>query len=254
MDRVYDCVLNALRIGYRVIDTAVLYNNHVQIGHAIQTALREGIIATRNEICVITKVLNRDHKAGVDAIVRSLNEACVDLQMSVLDLVLLHSFMGEKETRMAWQLLVHLKQEGRIREIGVSNFNMEQLHVVVPIHCPFLNQIEISPFRPALQLCAMCHSLGIMVQTHSPLLKGQQMTNPVLLQIANELNCSVSDVLLSWTVQNGYSTVVRSTQSQHMATNLSVTDRVQLNDDQLKYIQQQLSHLNIITHSQFVLI
>lgn len=252
----YDCVLHALKIGYRVIDTAVLYNNHVQVGQAIETALRLGIIASRDELCVITKVLNRDHKAGVNAILSSLNEACVDLQMSVLDVVLLHSFMGDRETRVAWQLLVNLKQQGRIREIGVSNFNMEQLQTVVSIHPPFVNQIEVSPFRPALQVCAMCRSLGILIQTHSPLLKAKHLTNPVLLQIALELNCSVADVLLSWAVNapNGYSTVVRSTQSQHMSSNLSVQERVQLQEHHLIQLQQQLSDSNIVTHSQFNLI
>jgi diketogulonate reductase-like aldo/keto reductase len=251
-----DAVYHAIKTGYRVIDTAVLYKNHKQVGAAIRRAISDGI-CTRKELFVQSKIFNGDQKAGRDAIKSSINLAIVDLQLDYIDLILLHSWIPEAWEK-AWCTLQELKTSGLCIHIGVSNYYVKQLDIMKSAASlrgytlPSVNQIEISPFHYPKQTIMLCDKLGIVVQAHTPLIKGERMSHPLLVSLAHNEGINVAQLLLAWSTSKTWCLAVRSGNLQHIEENWNhhpnSLSPITINEmDNIK--EMFVTHTNLLDHS-----
>ncbi len=211
-------VLDALELGYRLVDTATMYGNELGVGRALAES---GL--PREEIFVTTKLNNTDHEPAVarDAFARSLD----DLGLDRVDLYLIHWPMA-KTTDMAatWQTLIDLLGTGRVDAIGVSNYTADNLRTIIAATgiVPAVNQVEINPYFAQNPLRALHAELGIVTQGWSPLARGAAVNDPVIQQIATRLGRTPSQVVLRWHLQRGDGLIPKSTHRDRIAENAQI--------------------------------
>ncbi|KAF1072968.1 MAG: putative oxidoreductase [Pseudomonas citronellolis] len=211
----------ALATGYRQIDTASSYGNEAGVGRAV----RDSGLA-REQIFITTKLWNADQ--GFDNTLRAFDASLQRLGLETLDLYLIHWAIPKKGLyRETWKAFVRLKEEGRVRSIGVSNFNAEHLeHIIEDTGVvPSVNQLEIHPDFNQAGLSQWCHARGIVTAAWSPLGQGGELlTAALLVEIAQRHGKTPAHVILRWHLQNGHVPIPRSTNAQRMAANLDVFD------------------------------
>ncbi|MBV7505258.1 aldo/keto reductase [Bacillus sp. sid0103] len=213
-----NAVKTAIQHGYRSIDTAAIYENEEGVGQGI----RESGIA-REDLFVTSKVWNADlgYQSTLAAYQTSLNK----LGLEYLDLYLIH-WPVEGKYKEAWRALETLYKEGRVRAIGVSNFqthHLEELMKDAEIK-PMVNQVEYHPRLTQKEVQAFCSEHGIQMEAWSPLMQGQLLDNEVLVEIAAKYNKSVAQIILRWDLQNGVSTIPKSTKEHRIIANSQVFD------------------------------
>lgn len=215
----YEACKAALAVGYRHIDTAVSYGNEVGVGRAVADSE-----VPREQIFITTKLWNADQ--GFDSVMRAFDSSMQRLGVETLDLYLIHWAIPKKaKYRETWKAFVRLKQEGRVRSIGVSNFNLEHLaHIIDDTGVvPSVNQIEIHPDFNQANLSKWCHEQGITTACWSPLGQGGDLLSmPLFSEIAQRHGKTPAHVILRWHLQNGHVPIPRSTNPQRMAANLDV--------------------------------
>ncbi len=212
-------VETALRSGYRLVDTAVVYRNERAVGR--------GIVASgvpRDEVVVTTKLwLN---SFGYEAAVASIDASLERLGTGWIDLMLLHQPFPDYAG--AWRAMEEAVDAGKIRAIGVSNFEIEDLERLGSRAriAPVVNQIEMHPYyqRPALVEYLREH--GIAIESWSPLGHGrrQLLAEPLLVELAHQHDRTIAQVLLRWHVQEGFIVLPKSTNPAHIAANLDLFD------------------------------
>jgi diketogulonate reductase-like aldo/keto reductase len=213
-----DAVTAALRVGYRHIDTARVYGNEVDVGAAIKES---GV--PREQVFVTTKLWNDDQ--GYDATLRAFAESSRRLGLDYIDLYLLHWPVADKRLD-SWRALEHLFQERRARAIGVSNFlvpHLEELLAVAKV-VPMVDQIELTPFLQRRDTVELCRKHDIVVESYSPLTRGQRFSHPTVVAIAKELGRSPAQVLLRWGVQHGFCVLPKSTHADRIEENAQLFD------------------------------
>jgi methylglyoxal/glyoxal reductase len=214
----YEAVRAALDVGYRSIDTAMIYGNEASVGRAV----RDSGIA-RDELFITTKVWNDDLRAGttLKAIDRSLDL----LQMDYVDLYLVHWPVKKKFTS-AWQAMEQIQSEGKARAIGVSNFLIHHLEDVLAAGtvAPAANQIEFHPLLQSSELHQFCIQNGIQLEAWAPLIQGQGMNHPVIQKIADKHGRSPAQVLLRWDLQKGVVTIPKSVRRERIEENANIFD------------------------------
>ncbi len=211
-------VAEALAAGYRHIDTARVYGNEHDVGVALR-----GSGLPRDEVFITTKLWNDDQ--GYDQTLRAFDRSMGQLGIEVLDLYLLHWPVPGKRLD-SWRALERLHEEGRVRSIGVSNFlerHLEELLRHARI-VPEVNQVEIHPFLQRRTLRAFCAQHGIVVESYSPLTKGQRLADPVVLSVAQRVKRSPAQVLLRWGIQHDLVVLPKSTRKERMRENLALFD------------------------------
>lgn len=213
-------VLEALRLGYRSIDTAAFYDNEEEVGMAIKES---GI--PREEIFVTTKLWNTDH--GYDKALVAFEKSLSRLGLEYIDLYLIHwpmpSLGKYKET---WKALEKLYREGRVRAIGVSNFQIDHLKDLLAV-CeikPMVNQVEFHPRLTQEELRHFCRQNQIQMEAWSPLMRGHILQEPVLVQMARKYNKTPAQIILRWDLQNHVVTIPRSTRPERMEENAQIFD------------------------------
>ncbi|RON43605.1 oxidoreductase [Pseudomonas frederiksbergensis] len=211
----------ALQAGYRHIDTAMIYGNETGVGRAIAESE-----LPRNEIFITTKLWNADH--GFDQTLRAFDASLKRLGLQTLDLFLIHWPLPIKNAYLdSWKAMVRLRDEGRVRSIGVSNFHQEHLQRVIGETgvTPSVNQIEIHPDFTQAPLVDFSRRHGIATESWSPLGQGGALLDePVLTRIAARLGKSTVQVILRWHVQSGHIVIPRSTNAERIAANIDVFD------------------------------
>ncbi len=214
-----EAVLSALELGYRLIDTAVNYDNEREVGAAIRTS---GV--PRDEIRVTSKIPGRHH--AYDDAVRSTHESLERLGLDRLDLHLIHwpnpSDALYPET---WRALVDLQEEGLVTTVGVSNFTEAHLQRIVEETgvTPAVNQIELHPLFPQEPMRAANQRLGIRTQSWSPLGKRRApFEEPAVRAAAGRYGVSPGQVILRWQVQLGAVPVPKSKTPERQRQNLDV--------------------------------
>jgi 2,5-diketo-D-gluconate reductase A len=212
-------IVSALQAGYRLLDTALNYNNEVEVGEAIR---RSGI--NRDEIMVTTKLPGRHH--GFDETLASLEESRGHLGLDYVDLYLIHWPLPRIGKYVdTWRAMIQLREQGLVRSIGVSNFTPEYLSRLIDETgvAPAVNQIELHPRFPQQAMRQTNLSHGIVTESWSPLARQHPVdTEPVIVAIAAEHEVTPAQVVLRWHVQLGAVPVPKSASPRRQAENLDV--------------------------------
>lgn len=214
-------VTNALQNGYRLIDTASMYLNEAGVGEGIA---RAGV--PREEIYVATKFWMDD--LGYEKTLRAFERSLELLGLDYLDLYLIH-WPAPKRGLLyveSWQAMERLKNEGRVKSIGVCNFHSHHIDQILAVaeHTPAVNQIELHPFLIQEDMLRYDTAHSILTQAWSPLARGQILDNPVVNEIAKIHDRSSSQVVLRWHIQRGVAVIPKSTSKQRILENIDVFD------------------------------
>ncbi|MEW9699516.1 aldo/keto reductase [Paenibacillus sp. SI8] len=215
-------VQSAIRHGYRSIDTAAIYGNETGVGQGIREAILETGIS-REKLFVTSKVWNAD--LGYESTLAAYELSLSKLGLDYLDLYLIH-WPVKGKYKEAWRALETLYAEGRVKAIGVSNFqthHLEDLMAEATIK-PMVNQVEFHPYLAQQQLRQFCKERNIQLEAWSPLMQGQLLDNPVLQEIADQHGKSVAQIILRWDLQHGIVTIPKSTKEHRIIENASVFD------------------------------
>ncbi|OIH94164.1 MULTISPECIES: aldo/keto reductase [unclassified Curtobacterium] len=221
----------ALDAGYRHVDTAEMYGNETGVGKAIRASSLD-----RDDVFVTTKVWN-DHQ-GRDATLQAFDDSVARLGLDTVDLYLIHWPAAARDRYVeTWRTLVELRESGRARSVGVSNFQVEHLQRLVDEtgEVPALNQVEHHPWLPQRELIAFHQQHGIATGAWSPLGRGRLIDEPVLTGIADAHGVSVAQVLVRWNVQQGVVVLPKSVTPSRIRSNLDV-DGFVLTDEELAAI------------------
>ena len=216
----FEAVRQALDLGYWHIDTAQMYGNETEVGWAI----RESGIA-RDQIFLTTKLAPGNHAAA--AVRRSTEESLRRLATDHIDLLLIHWPTGEVPLGETLGALAALRQAGKARHIGVSNFNVALLEEAIGTHGAELlcNQVEYHPFLSQRAVLAAVRRHGVMLTAYSPLARGRVQRDPVLTGIGRAYGKSPAQVALRWLLdQDGVVAIPKAASRTHLAANLAVFD------------------------------
>lgn len=211
-------VLDALRCGYRHVDTAAVYGNEAQVGAAIAEA---GV--PRSQIFVTSKLWNKDQ--GYDAALLAFDASLKRLKLDYLDLYLLH-WPVPKLRLESWRALERLLSEARVRAIGVSNFlvpHLQELKARAQV-LPAVNQLELTPFLQRRETVAWCRQHGITLAAYSPLTRGQRLDHPVVVELAQKLGKSPAQILLRWGLEHGFVVLPKSVTPARIEENAQLFD------------------------------
>jgi len=211
-------VLEALRVGYRHVDTARIYGNESDVGAAVRAS---GV--PREQVFVTTKLWNDDH--GYDRALRAFDASLQRLGLDYVDLFLLHWPVAGKRLE-SWRALERLYEEKRARSIGVSNFLVPHLKELLGAAktVPAVDQIELTPFLQRRDTTALCRQHGIVVEAYSPLTRGGRLGDPALVDLARRSGRTPAQVLLRWNVQHGNVVLPKSAHPARIAENAKIFD------------------------------
>lgn len=230
-----ESVLNAIKAGYRLIDTAASYGNEDAVGAAVKQAVEEGI-CTREELFITSKMWVQDMtdeetaSAAIDASIRKSG-------LEYLDLYLLHQAMGDYFA--AWRAIEKAYEEGKLRAVGVSNFYpniLTNFCETVKIR-PMVNQVELHPYFTQESALETMNYYGVVPEAWAPLGGGRYnpFENEMLNGIAAVHNKSVSQVILRWNIQRGVVIIPKSTHEERIRENFDIWD-FELNEEEMKQI------------------
>ena len=261
---VYDAVTTALETGYRHIDCAPIYKNEPEVGAALSDSFDAGV-TRRDDVWVTSKLWNNAHRP--DDVRPALKQTLDDLQLDALDLYLIHwpvalqpgvdfpespdDFVSPEEAPLTetWAAMEALKDDGLVRHIGVSNFSVPNLQMILDAGeiRPEMNQVEMHPYLPQPDLMSFADAHNIPITAYSPLGSGDRpdamkaddeptlMANPKINEIADRHDASPAQVLLQWGVARGTVVIPKSTTPAHIKDNLAAAD-LDLSADELETI------------------
>lgn len=239
------CVLDAIKVGYRSIDTAQSYFNESEVGDAI---LECGI--PRSELFITTKVWIDNY--GYEKCRKSIEESLKKLKTDYIDLVLLHQPFSDYYG--AYRALEELLEEGKIKAIGVSNFYPDRLADMCLFErkvIPAVNQVETNPLNQQIKAQELMEKYGVHIEAWAPFGEGRNnmFSNPTLKEIGNKYNKSVAQVILRWLIQRGVIVVCKSTHIDRMQENFDVFD-FELSDEDMNIIKKLDSNDSLFFNHQ----
>lgn len=214
------CVLDAIKVGYRAIDTAQSYFNESEVGEAIKEC---GV--PREELFITTKVWIDNY--GYDKCKASVEESLKKLQTDYIDLVLLHQPFSDYYA--AYKALEDLYKEGKIKAIGVSNFYPDRLADMCLFGrevIPAVNQVETNPMNQQIKAEEVMNKYGVHIEAWAPFGEGKNgmFTNETLVNIGKKYGKSAAQVILRWLIQRGVIIACKSTHIERMKENFDVFD------------------------------
>ena len=241
-------VYDAIRTGYRLLDTAASYGNEKALGNGVKRAISEGLV-TREELFVTTKVWVSDMKTeetAYEAVKTSLKK----LDMEYVDLVLLHQALGDYFA--AYRGITRAYKEGLAKAIGVSNFYpfvLANLCANVEV-IPAVNQVELHPFFQQEDALALMKEYGVAPQAWGPLAEGKHgiFTDPVLTKIGEKYGKSAAQVVLRWNTQRGVSVLPKSVHVERMKQNIDIWDFTLAEEEMAEIAKMDMGHSEIINH------
>lgn len=212
-------VYDAIDVGYRLIDTAASYLNEEAVGKAIK---RSGV--AREELFVTTKLWIQD--TGYESTKKAFEKSLKRLQLDYLDLYLIHQPYGD--VYGSWRAMEELYRDGKIRAIGLSNFQPDRVMDLI-LHnelLPAVNQIETHPFNQQIETQKFLQENNIQIESWGPFAEGKNniFQNELLLSIAGKYNKSVAQVILRWLTQRGVVVIPKSVRKERMVENFNVFD------------------------------
>ncbi|MFF2481121.1 aldo/keto reductase [Paenibacillus sp. NPDC058071] len=217
-----EAVKSAIRHGYRSIDTAAVYANEAGVGQGIAESLKE-LNLPREDLFVTSKVWNAD--LGYEETLAAFDVTLAKLGLDYLDLYLIHWPVAGKY-KEAWRALEELYRKGRVKAIGVSNFQKHHLEDLLQDAkvVPAVNQIELHPYLSQQTLRDFGKARGIQIEAWSPLMQGRLLDEPVLKSIAEHHGKSIAQVIIRWDLQHGIVTIPKSTKEHRIIENASIFD------------------------------
>lgn len=230
-EEVVEAVKTAIQAGYRSIDTAKAYNNETGVAQGI----RESGIA-REDLFITTKVWNGDQ--GYESTLAAFEASMERLGLEYLDLYLIH-WPVKGKYKDTWRALEKLYNEGRIRAIGVSNFQIHHLEDLMTDSTikPAVNQVELHPLLTQTELREYCSKHQIQIEAWSPLGQGKLLEHPLLQDIAAKYSKSPAQVILRWDLQNGIVTIPKSVTPERIRDNANLFD-FELTTEEIERINQ----------------
>lgn len=212
-------VLTAIETGYRLIDTAAAYNNEEAVGKAIK---KSGV--AREDLFITTKLWVSD--TGYDNTKKAFAISLEKLQLEYLDLYLIHQPYGD--VYGSWRAMEELYSEGKIKAIGVSNFQPDRLIDLI-IHnkiVPAINQIETHPFNKQIETQRFLNQNNVQIESWGPFAEGKNdmFSNKLLVSIGAKYNKSVPQIILRWLTQRGIVVIPKSVKKERIAANFNIFD------------------------------
>lgn len=224
------CVLDAVSVGYRLIDTAQAYNNEEGVGNAISEC---GV--PREELFITTKVWISN--AGYEKAKASIEESMKKLQTDYIDLMLIHQPFNDYYG--TYRAMTEAYKEGKIRAIGVSNFYPDRLIDLCKFNevVPAVNQVETHPFNQQVKAKEIMKKYGVQIESWGPFAEGRKdmFNNDVLRSIGSKYGKTAAQVILRFLIQNGVVVIPKSTHKKRMIENFNVFDFT-IDDEDMKQI------------------
>lgn len=236
-------VLDAIRVGYRLIDTAAAYQNEVAVGRAIK---KSGI--ARDELFITTKLWVQD--AGFDGAKQAIKASLERLGLDYLDLYLIHQPMGDYIG--AYRAMEEAYKNGTLRTIGVSNFYPERLCDLcetVEI-TPMVNQVELHPFFQQKNALTLMKEYGVVPEAWGPFAEGKHniFTHPVLSEVGKKYGKSAAQTALRWNIQRGVVVIPKSIHTERIEQNIDIWDFALSDEDMNKIAALDLGKSEIVNH------
>lgn len=225
-------VLDAIEVGYRLIDTAQAYGNEEAVGNAIKKSNID-----RKELFITTKVWITNY--GYDKTKKSVEDSLKKMQLDYIDLVLLHQPFNDYYG--AYKALTDLYKQGKIKAIGVSNFYPDRL-VDMAIFSevkPAINQIEVNVFHQQKEAQIYNEKYGVQLEAWAPFAEGknEMFSNPILKEIGDKYGKTIAQVILRWLLQRNIIPLSKSVKKERMQENIDIFD-FQLSDDDMQIISE----------------
>lgn len=225
-------VLDAIEVGYRLIDTAQAYGNEEAVGRAIQKTS-----VPREELFITTKVWISN--AGYEKAKGSIEESLKKMQLDYLDLVLIHQPVGDYYG--TYRAMEELYKEGKIKAIGVSNFYPDRLVDICLFNevIPAVNQVEVNVFHQQKEAEKVMTKYQVQMQAWAPFAEGRNdmFNQPLLKEIENRYNKTVAQVILRWLTQRGIVVLAKSTRKSRMEENINIFD-FELSEQEMQMIAE----------------
>lgn len=238
------CVLDALDVGYRHIDTAQAYFNEEEVGNAIQ---KSGV--RREDIFLTTKVWIEHY--GYDNAKASVMESMRKLRTDYLDLVLLHQPFSD--VYGSWRALEDLYKEGKIRAIGISNFYTDRMIDICAFNeiKPMINQVETHPFNQQIEAQKWMEKYGVQIEAWAPFGEGRKglFTNPTIVEIGKKYGKTAAQVMLRWELQRGIVVIPKSVHKDRMEQNFDVFDFELSDEDMLTMASLDKKESSFFSHT-----
>jgi len=213
------CVIDAIQAGYRLVDTAASYMNEAAVGQGIK---RSGV--AREQLFVSTKFWVQD--TGYEHTQKAIDDSLRRLQLDYLDLYLIHQPYGD--VHGSWRAMQDAYRSGKLRAIGVSNFQPDRLMDIAAFNeiKPAVNQIEVNPFQQQGESIAFMRELAVQAEAWAPFAEGRNnlFQNELLQAIANKHGRTIGQVVLRWVVQRGVVVLAKSVRKERMVENLAIFD------------------------------
>lgn len=213
------CVIDAINVGYRLIDTAASYMNEAAVGEGLRQA---GI--AREQLFVTSKLWVQD--AGYERTAQAIDDSLGRLKLEYLDLYLIHQPYGD--VHGSWRAMQDAFRAGKLRAIGVSNFQPDRLMDITAFNDikPAVNQIEINPFQQQEESVKFMRELGVQAEAWAPFAEGRNnlFQNDVLRIVAAKHGKTVGQVVLRWVLQRGVVALAKSVRKERMSENIAIFD------------------------------
>jgi 2,5-diketo-D-gluconate reductase A len=229
-------VIDAISVGYRLIDTAASYGNEEAVGNAIKKCGRFAYAVKREELFITTKVWIQGN--GYEGTKKAFENSMKKLQLDYLDLYLIHQPYGDLYG--TWRAMEDLYKEGKIRAIGVSNFHPDRLMDLI-VHneiVPAVNQIETHPFNQQIDTQIFLQENNVQIESWGPFAEGKNgiFENELLANIGKKYNKTIAQVVLRWLTQRGVVAIPKSVRKERMIENFNNFD-FELGAEEIETIQ-----------------
>jgi diketogulonate reductase-like aldo/keto reductase len=217
-----NAVRHAIKNGYRSIDGAAIYGNEESMGEGIKQGIKEAGIK-REDLFITSKLWNAD--LAYDEALKAYEKSIEKIGVDYLDLYLVHWPVAGKY-KEGYKALEYLYKQGRVKAIGVSNFQVHHLEDLMKDAeiKPVINQIEFHPYLTQSKVREYCKNNNIQVEAWSPLMTGKLLENKVLKDIANKYNKTIAQIILRWDIDSGVVTIPKSTNENRIIENSNIFD------------------------------
>ncbi|KAK7005646.1 NADP-dependent oxidoreductase domain-containing protein [Favolaschia claudopus] len=212
-------VLEAFKAGYRHVDSAQMYKNEAAVGAAVKES---GL--NREDLFITTKCASKSH--GYESTLKGVDESLDKFGLDYVDLFLIHDPLSGSERRLAtYKALLESKAAGKIRSVGVSNYNIHHLEEIknANLEMPSVNQIELHPFCQQKPIVEYRKANSIVVEAYCPIIRGQ-MENEAITRIATKYSRDPAQILLRWSLQKGYVPLPKSATPSRIQSNAKLYD------------------------------